>query len=161
MDPTTSQGILIYYNVGYQDFGILKIVHPTYQEAIDIRGNCPNLCFRYLQLKHSLELVDRFFQLYPEVRNDCEDVEHTLNFIGEEIFNFYMKRFVLKKADGTREYVMAPQEQWFVMKELHELYLKDPKTYRISRELVEDYLNQLPAHRLSFLIKAYKARQQN
>lgn len=149
LDPSKSQGIMIYVNEGTSDFYNIKITNKNYKELSDIRNNCSSLNFRYVQVRNDHELKEKFIKLYPEHADNFINYEMVLCKIVESIYRGYVMRYI------NHEFVMLPQEQWFVCKDLHDLFIADPVKNRISLKLVTDYINNLSPVRVNYLIKHF------
>ena len=155
MRPDLYQGLMIHYGVGTPDFGSIKITSAQYQTLADVRGNEPSVRFRYLQLRATKpELLTSFRLLYPERADEFNDYEAVLQEVAQEIYDGYIARYL------KREFIQMPQEQWYVAKDIHEAYLQDPVSCRISPELVDLFLCRLSAVRLNYIIRQHKLRAQ-
>ncbi len=161
IDPAESQGIVIYYGIDTPDFGCIKITNHKYRELSEVRANCSNIILRYLQIRGNGDLTKKLIELYPNHAHEFYNCEEILCDISTSIYEKYLQRFIHRNADGTKNFVVFPQEQWFIAKELHELYVQDPEYYKISLQLIVNYIDRLSADRLYKLIELEKTRSVN
>lgn len=152
VDHNVFQGVIGYYMDG-DNVKCVKITNHVYNNLANIRGNVPSIKFRYLMIRKDPVSVQFIRKLYPEYIPSFELYEKTLNTVISEIYTNYVKRFIVK-VNGIKEYVVMPQEQWFVASELHNLYLSDIVKYKISPELVEQFVDSMPPHKINRLIKS-------
>jgi hypothetical protein len=152
LDPYKAQGVTIYYNAGNLDFGCVKLVSSKYQALADLRGNCPSILFRYLQVRNDDTSVAGLLELYPEYYSYIAGYEMLLNVAAEEIYNGYVARFI------QRKYIVLPQEIWFAVKDLHDLFFQDPIANKISSKLIASYIKGLSAVKLNKMIRGCRER---
>jgi hypothetical protein len=152
LDHTKTQGVLVYYNVNEVDYEVIKIVNSKYKDLDNVRGNCPSLKFRYLQVRNEEDMKEKFLKLYPECDIDFELYDDIFSDISNNILNGYIARFIRK------EYFVLPQEQWFIAKYLHDMYISDHVANKISLNLVDSHIKGLPAVRQNYLIRKYLER---
>ena len=147
IDCKESQGVVVYYGEDSLEHGLVKITNSDYQVLSSVRGNCTSVKFRYLQLRNNPELVKKFIDLYPEHKLDFINYESIIYNIASNIYSKYVSRYI------KHNYTVMPQEQWFIARSLHELYLSDNSKYKININLVINYINDLPAIRVNYLIR--------
>lgn len=110
--PLYAQGVLL-----MSDKGFVKITSKMYSYLHSIRGNCPNLTLRYLELKDTPSDLQTFLQLYPEFSEKFKDIDRRLFSLCKTIHNAYYRRFV------QRELTFLPQPQFLFMSKLHNTYI--------------------------------------
>jgi hypothetical protein len=156
IDPYICQGIMVY---NYDEGQVIKITNARYQELVNIRNNCPSIKFRYLQVRKDPDLAKKLIDLYPEYDTVFQKHEQIIVDIVENMYQKYLYRFVYRNNDGSRHHVVAPPEQWYHIKKLHDLYFQDPETYKISRNLISNYIDKLPANQVNYLIRKHLERE--
>jgi hypothetical protein len=110
--PVYAQGVLLISEAGF-----VKITSKIYNYLYSIRGNCPNLTLRYLELLNSPSELHVFLQLYPEFVEKFKDVDRRLVNLARTIHNAYVRRFVQK------ELAFLPQVQFIFMNKVHNMYI--------------------------------------
>ena len=150
------QGLMVYIKEGSPDFKTFKLTNSEHQKLIEVRSNVSDLDIRYLQLRNDDELKSKLLKLYPDFESNFNNIDKALEEIANNIYKKYLTRFVYKLPDGTRKFVTLPQEQWFICKELHDLFLKDKEKFRISLDLVKSHINALDSHKINYLIKKWR-----
>lgn len=91
INPFLFQGVILMGETGFY-----KIINRNYKQLYSIRGNCPNLKLRYLQLRKD-EMLSTFCNLYSDKTHLFQSVETALLEISKNIHNVYIRRFVQKK----------------------------------------------------------------
>jgi hypothetical protein len=165
-DPMLCQGLMVHYGVESSTFGSIKLTSKQYQALAELRGNEPSVIFRYLQLRCEMnspgeseagsvasrkQRFESFRNLYPERWPEFDECETILKNAINTIYQGYIKRYL------KHEYIHLPQELWHVARNLHDAYLQNPQLNKISLELVQRHVNQLPAVRQNFIIRRSKA----
>jgi hypothetical protein len=113
MSPVHTQGVLL-----MSPGGFIKVVSKMYSFLHQIRGNCPNLCLRYLELSRSPQELQVFLQLYPEFSEQFKDIDKRLVSLVKTIHNAYVRRYV------QRELTFLPKPRFMFMHKVHDTYLK-------------------------------------
>jgi hypothetical protein len=134
----------------------IKFLHPDHVEGIKLRGNQPSVLYRYIELQQAGESVytmKKYTSLYPEHFNDICHFSSVLQDIIDNVFRKYRNRFVRKMVS------IAPPEQYYIIRELHEQYLQD-KTNIVTPERVSEYIRSLPPQRIMTLYKSFIQREQ-
>lgn len=139
MDYKTTTGLLVYHKNQ-----IYKITNNTYKDLCNLRSNNPNIFIRYYELKDT-ENIQTFCKLYDEHKATFEKLDETLDEIVVDIHRNYLRRFVYRNEDGSKEFILQPQEQWFVSKSLHAKHIESGRTLKITQQEVKKFINELPA----------------
>ena len=145
IDPKKLQGVIAFNS----DNSPIKIVNSLYQELFQLRGNEPNLKFRYLQLRTSHVQSHKFLQLYPEMIMTAELVENGLKKAGLYIFHSYKQRYI------NKSFIKVPQEEFFVMKKCHEWHCSNREENKINLAKVLVLLDEEPASNLNRLLTRF------
>ena len=151
VDINKSQGLLFITNTGET----VKILKKEYVELLKLRGNQPSILYRYIELQQTsdAEEVQKFVNLYQDHFEEiCKFTDALEDIIGN-IYRKYRNRFVRKLVS------VAPPEQYYVIRELHEHFLKDRNLNIITPDYVNNYVKTLPPLRLLGLYKAYEKRE--
>jgi hypothetical protein len=150
LNPYLWQGMMVHYKVGTVDFGSIKLTSSTYQALASLRGNWPSIPFRYLQLREWSDQAQAFRALYPEHLPIFDEYERILDEAADQILAGYTLRYIKK------QFVMLPQELFFIAKDLLEQWKVDHK--RVTKQTVQEKINSLGSIRLNYLIKAARNR---
>jgi len=130
-----------------------KIANTEYYKYFLLRINSPSVIFRFIQLKYELkeseEVLESFTKIYEEY--DFNRIHSVLEDICVNIYKKYRNRFVRKMVS------IAPPEQYYIMKEIHEDFLKN-KTVT-SLEKVKSYIYSSPTNKIYNLYNAYVNRE--
>ena len=140
------QGIIGFHKT---NFSTIKILNPEYKQLYDIRGNNPNLRFRYLEVRNDPDKVKLLYYLYPKYSELFDEYENTLFKIARLIYKYYVQRYIRKL------YITLPKEEYGLMKKCHEWYMKDRAHHRIFTQTVLDFMNEESALALYKMIRRY------
>jgi len=152
VDITTSQGLMF---INTQTLEALKVIKDDYIFYALLRGNQPNILYRYIELQQADDSknVEFFFNLYPEKREEFLNFHQVLGDICVNVYRKYRNRYVRKQV------AIAPQEQFYIMKELHESFITSEKQDIITQDKVCSYIKLLPPARVLYLYNAYMNRK--
>lgn len=150
LDSTKSQGIILINSKG----DCVKVMKKEYVEAFALRGNQPNVLLRYIELqqKGDPEKVEKYFEMYPEHRDLIIQFTDVMDDICIHIFRKYHKRFIKK------EVAIVPPDMYYVIRELHDGFLKDRKNI-VTPERVISHVHTLQPLRLLSLFNSYNKRK--
>jgi len=165
LDSNDKQGIIVYImNFGNAEEGNdikqIKILNPNYIKFSAIRGNDPNLKFRYLQLRQNCDVTNHgelslLYQMYPEHNDMFRDCEDTLEKIVIKITNDYRSRYI------NHDFVVAPRTHFKIMNKIHEWHKSDRANNRISVDIVCELVDSSDASTLNDLIREYNDEENN
>lgn len=152
VDITTSQGLMF---INTHTLEALKVIKDDYIFYALLRGNQPNILYRYIELQQAGDSknVEFFFNLYPEKREEFLNFHQVLGDICVNVYRKYRNRYVRKQV------AIAPQEQFYIMKELHESFITSEKQDIITQDKVCSYIQLLPPARVLYLYNAYMNRK--
>jgi hypothetical protein len=152
IDITTSQGLMF---INTKTLESIKVIKDDYIFYAMLRGNQPNLLYRYIELQQSDEPknVEYFYNLYPEKQSDFNDFHKVIDDVCINVYRKYRNRYVRKQIS------IAPQDQFYIMKELHELFINSNKIDIITQERVKTYIYSLPTARLLYIYNQYVSRR--
>jgi len=140
--------------IGFKKGRTIKVLHPDYKRLYDIRGNNPNLRFRYLEIRNEPDKVESLYTLYPRFSNIFDEYENILLSISQMIHKFYVKRYIHKM------YITLPPEEYSVMKKCHQWFLEDRSNHRVFTKKVFQMMNDEPALNLYKMIQRYQQQVQ-
>ena len=143
MDHTAHPGVILYFPNQTQ----LKLFNKNYKNALEIRGNQPDLLYRYFELRKNRELSSKFLELYSEEEDYLMSSELTLLEVGKLIFQAYMNRYIHKR------YVFLPKCEHLVMQMCHKWHNENRDTNKISVNKVISILEELPTKMLYSIVK--------
>lgn len=144
MDYLIQQGLIIFTKDGKQ----IKILNDNYKKYYEIRGNEPHKLYRYVQIRLMKDKVELFKELYPSFVKDIEDCETKIYELTHFIHQSYIKRYI------KNEFVVVPQDNFFVMKKCHEWHNKNRDTNKIHFDKVTEIINDLsPTFLYKMIIK--------
>jgi hypothetical protein len=155
MNSTLTQGLL-FISVSEESTKCVKLILKEYEVLLQLRKNNPNIILRYIEIQQEgvKENVDKFLELYNDQKDIFVEFEKVIDDISGNIFRKYRNRFVRKLVS------IAPPEQYYVIRELHELYLQDKETNIITPEKVASYVYNLSPERLFGLYNMYMKRKE-
>ena len=119
-----------------------------------IRGNQPNVVYRYVQLRWTND-IDTFLRLYPEHTAKFEEWEKIYTHIVHNIMRKYIERYINKKT------AVLPPEQYKAMVQVHQFYLTNlrEKKEHVTIEHINQVLGTWEERAVSELIAKYKERE--
>jgi hypothetical protein len=130
------QGILA---MNKETFKQVRVFNTQYKNFYDLRGNNPNLRFRYLELRNDPDKLKLLYFLYPKSADIFDQYEDTLYKISRMIYHFYVNRYI------KNQFITLPKEEFIIMKKCHDWYLTDRKNNRIfSKKVMEFMLEEQP-----------------
>ena len=156
IDPFLYQGV-----IGFQieDEGkkihVIKILNDDYKNWMNVRGNNPNLRFRYLEVRQDKEMVEKLYKLYPKYSEMFDDFEEILYKVARKIYSAYIERYIKNK------YITLPKEEYILLKKCHDWFLENKKQNKVFTRKVVEFLNQESALNLYKMIKRYQMEQKN
>jgi hypothetical protein len=145
VDCRQTQGVIVYLPNQQQ----VKIMNSNYVNYFQSRGNEPSIKFRYLQVRHDKDMVEKLYNLYPEFISHFEKYEKILKDVARRIHNAYIQRYI------KHEFVSLPQPEYYVSQACHNWHKKDSLTNKITYDKVVDILNSQSATSLNKIIKLY------
>jgi hypothetical protein len=151
MDPMVAQGIVLMNPDGSSG----KIVSLQYDQLDKLRGNEPNVLYRYVQLRWKPESLENFKKLYPEHQAKFDQWEQAMQHITNNIFRKYIERYVHRNTS------ILPPDQYPVMVQLHGKYIHElrPQGKRVEPAHVWELLGTWSEREVNQLYKAYKYRE--
>ncbi len=151
VDPTKSQGVILINEKGQ----CVKVMKHEYLEAFRLRGNQPNILLRYIELQQEgdVKKIETFYNMYEDYKNDILDLTDAITDICSFVFRKYRNRFIRKQV------AIVPPDLYYVIRELHDSYLKD-RTKIVTPERVSDYILTLEPTRLLGLYNSYNKRKE-
>ena len=151
IDPTKLQGVILMNEKGQ----CVKIMKHEYVEGFKLRGNQPNILLRYIELQQEgdAKKVEKFYNMYPEHKNNILQFTDTIDNICYYVFRKYRNRFIRKQVS------IVPADLYYVIRELHDGYLKD-RTKIVTPERVSSYILGLEPIRLLGFYNSYMKRKE-
>ena len=134
----SNPGVVVYL----PNDNLIKVINSTYSSLYKIRGNQPNLKFRYLQIRNDNEVKEKFLFLYSDFENLFKDVENKIFSLATLIFEVYKIRYIHK------HFLVVPGNQHYILKLCHHWHLQDRVTNKITLKKVLEIINLLPANNL-------------
>lgn len=140
------QGVIVFAPNNKQ----YKVLHTQYLEFFRARGNEPSIKYRYLQVRMQEQMVNKLYDLYPNMSSKFEEYENALYAIAQNIYNSYIARFIKKK------WVTVAGEEFNVIRECHSFHEQDRKQNRISLDKVIEILNKQTPTNLNKMIRRFQ-----
>jgi hypothetical protein len=131
----------------------IKIYNSEYYKFYELRGNNPNLRFRYLELRNDPEKLKMLYFLYPKSADIFDQYEDTLHKISRMIYHFYVNRYI------KNQFITLPKEEFVIMKKCHDWYLTDRQKNRIFSKRVMEFLMEEPPLNLYKMIRRFNLNQ--
>lgn len=150
INPFEYQGLIGFSN---KEIKVIKILSNRYKEWMEVRGNNPNLRFRYLELRTQPDKLEKLYYLYPIYSQMFDDIDEILNKISRDICKKYIYRYIKKR------YITVPNEEYNVMKQCHRWYLEDKENNKIFSKKVLYFIDNLPtAIKIKLINNYYKTQ---
>jgi len=143
IDYLVHPGVILYLPNQTQ----VKLFNAKYKKAQNVRGNQPDILYRYLEIRKDKELSSVFFDLYSDIEQDMMTVELTILELSKSIFHAYMNRYIHKK------YVFLPKCEHIVMQMCHKWHIENREVNKISVAKVLTVLENLPIKMLYSIVK--------
>jgi hypothetical protein len=143
IDHLTHPGVILYFPNQTQ----LRLYNRSYKKALELRGNQPDLLFRYLELRKDRELSNEFLELYKNEEQYLIGSELTILDVSKSIFQAYMNRHINKR------YVYLPKCEHVVLQLCHKWHKENRDNNKMSLVKVLDVLENLPTKMLYSIIK--------
>lgn len=150
IDPYSYQGVICITALGKS----AKCTNCENDKLMKIRGNQPNVVYRYVQLRWTNDL-DTFLRLYPEHTAKFEEWEKIYTHIVHNIMRKYIERYINKKT------AVLPPEQYKAMVQVHQFYLTNlrEKKEHVTMEHINQVLGTWEERAVSELIAKYRERE--
>jgi hypothetical protein len=149
-DLSMYQGLILFHKTENRQIKLLK---SEYKRLALIRGNNPNIRFRYLEIRLDPYLRKDFLDMYPLSQDLFLEYENILYQIAKLIRVYYIQRYIKNK------YVTLPKEEYILMKKCHEWYLSNREDNRINVSKVLEILNQEDVLSIYKMIRRYQMNQ--
>lgn len=133
----------------------VKVYSLEYSRLCKLRGNNPNIRFRYLEVRQDSSKKDEFVKLYPLYEDLFLEYENILYQLAKLIRYYYIQRYIKNK------YVTLPKEEYVLMKKCHDWYLEDRATHKINVARVLELLNNEDTLSVYKMIRRYQINQHN
>ena len=143
MDHTVHPGVILYFPNQTQ----LKLFNKNYKDALELRGNQPDLLYRYFEIRKNRELSSKFLELYTDDEEYLMSSELAILEVSKLIFQAYMNRHIHKR------YVFLPKCEHIVMQMCHKWHNENRDTNKISVNKVLSILEDLPTKMLYSIVK--------
>ena len=144
------QGIILFHKTKNLQ---IKIYSQEYDKLYKIRGNNPNIRFRYLELRKDHDRCKEFIGLYPIHEDMFLEYENILYQLAKLIRYYYIQRYIKNK------YVTLPKEEYILMKKCHDWYLLNRTDNKINVAKVLEILNKEDALSMYKMIRRYQINQ--
>ena len=146
MDAMECQGLLATHKVTGEQ---IKWVLPQYAMLSEIRGNHPNLRFRYLEVRQNAHQLKLLYFLYPRYTEIFDSYEEILVHISRLLYQFYVNRYIKNR------FITLPREEYRILKKCHEYYLQNKQIHRIYSKKILEIMNEEPALHLYKMIRRF------
>lgn len=143
IDPYEIQGVICFLPDNKQ----VKIMNSEYYKLFELRGNQPNLLYRYLELRNTPS-VESFIQLYKERAVTFETINQHIKILCDKLFNMYMKRFIKKESIP-----MLLEAEYRVLRECHAWHVSNRTTNKVTFGRVTDAVTWLPAQIIYHILR--------
>lgn len=146
------QGVILFHkNKNLQ----VKIYSKEYDKLYKLRGNNPNIRFRYLEIRKDLDVKQEFVKLYPLYEDLFLEYENIMYQLAKLIRYYYIQRYIKNK------YVTLPKEEYILMKKCHDWYLLNRIDNKINVAKVLEILNNEDTLALYKMIRRFQINQYN
>lgn len=120
-----------------------------YEKARAMRQISKYVPYRLLELRHRGDLVD-YLRIFPEDQAAYDDLKTKIHTVTDKLLEFYLARWQQKSmgwADIPKQY----HKHIAAVNNIYHTDLK-PKRWVVRQKTVIEYINQLPAAQLLFLV---------
>lgn len=135
MSNKRHQGVIVFSKVDGITT-VFKIMCKDYLELKEIRNNCPNLIYRYAQIRDDLSMRNKILDLFPQFSYDFFNFENIVNKIAQHICNQYILRYVKK------QHAEVTSLQYKITKKLRKWYLENHYQNRVNPEVVSKFIEE-------------------
>ena len=138
MDHEKYQGIIVFNNDFTQS---VKYINQTYHRGVRLRGNCPSIKFRYLELLHSKAERDihEFVDLYSEHISEFSKIQEIINNICTQVHRIYMNRYI------NKQYVVTDSDLHILLKLIHNKFIQSRQPTTIIT-VKESFMDMTPVY---------------
>ena len=127
-----------------------KILNSKYMDLYNVRGNEPNINFRYLQCRMNYELTNKLLDLYPNMNNVFNEIENIIYNVAKVLYNSYVQRYIKKI------FVTVSSQEFIIIRECHQWHKLDSKNNKINLEKIINIINNQTPTYLNNIIRKYK-----
>jgi hypothetical protein len=152
VDIREHQGVILFHKEKNLQ---VKVYSDEYDKKNKIRGNNPNIRFRYLEIRKDPEIKPEFIKLYPLYEDLFLEYENIMYQLAKLIRYYYIQRYIKNK------YVTLPKEEYILMKKCHDWYLLDRVDNKINVSKVLEILNNEETLALYKMIRRFQINQYN
>lgn len=152
IDYKKYQGLILFHKHSNKQ---IKIYSSRYHELYKVRGNNPNIRFRYLEIRNDPVLKQKFFELYPLYTDVFLEYENILYQVAKLVRFYYIQRYIKNK------YVTLPKEEYILMKKCHDWYLSNRVENKINVTKVLEILQNEDTLSLYKMVRRYQINQYN
>lgn len=130
----------------------IKVEKNCYRMARRLKGNCPNINYRILELLHDDFLTpdntncQNFLQFFPQYTENFQNLTHSLQKIVSKLYQAYNAIKQPMEPSGRTDHM-----EDHIMNEL--FYIQMEEGRRITMARVEQYVKSLSVFRLACLLK--------
>lgn len=146
------QGIILFHK--HKNLQV-KVYSDEYDKLYKLRGNNPNIRFRYLEVRKEFEVKQEFVKLYPLYEDLFLEYENIMYQLAKLIRYYYIQRYIKNK------YVTLPKEEYILMKKCHDWYLLNRVENKINVAKVLEILNNEETLALYKMIRRFQINQYN
>lgn len=150
VDTREHQGVILFHKTKNMQ---VKIYSKEYNKLFQIRGNNPNIRFRYLEVRKEADVRQEFVRLYPLYEDLFLEYENILYQLSKLIRYYYIQRYIKNK------YVTLPKEEYILMKKCHDWYLTNRTENKINVAKVLEILNGEDTLSQYKMIRRYQINQ--
>lgn len=126
-----------------------KIINSNYRYYYELRGNCPSVRFRYLQIRTLGTKNANYRSLYPHFGPDFDEIEQIIQQIARNIHTAYIARFI------NKQFARVSPDEYRIIRECHGQHIAD-RNFKVTFERVYEALNKQTPVTLNRMIKAFK-----
>ena len=128
-----------------------KIRNPNYNHVKNLRGNQPNIIYRYIELNNNKK-VDEYLKYYPEDKLIFTKYKLRIKEYSIALHNNYVSCYI-KKIDESKDYPLLFRHHMYT---LHQLFVNNRQ--KIYIDTVLDYINNLDNSNIYNIIKFYSSK---
>lgn len=130
---------------------IVKYLDKDYYELKTLRGNTPNLKYRYFELINEPEELKNLINVFNDKfsKSQLQMAEYELDQLAKKIHSMYLERYIYKNIK------QLPKEEFVTLQRCHAWYLEH-KGSKITYDIVKNLLKTTACYYLIRMIKRLK-----
>lgn len=130
---------------------IVKYVTRNYYDLKTLRGNTPNLKYRYYELLNEPEELDNLFKVFTDQNSkyQLQMAENEFDHLTKKIHSLYLEKYIYKNNK------QLPKEEFVTLQRCHAWYLQH-KGSKVTYDIVKNLLKNTACYYVIRMLKRLK-----